>query len=159
MLGSVRIRQYVYFSLLSDSVTASEITGALGVEPDAFSVRGSKKDSPPLPAAHSWRIGCDERGLTIGEQVDMVIGRLRPIAGPLRELVATTDVGAVLQLVRDFDADEGEQEVLEETVSPTGQLLTRLPGQHQLLGWHLDTEVLSFLVGIGAGIDCDEYGS
>jgi hypothetical protein len=29
-------------------------------------------------------------------------------------------------------------------------------GQHQVLGWHLDREVIELLLGLGAGLDVDE---
>jgi hypothetical protein len=65
---------------------------------------------------------------------------------------------ATLQLVRYLgawlDDDEGEEEG-EITVTEVG---TKLPGQHQLLGWHLATDVLAFVVDVGAEIDVDEYG-
>ena len=38
----MRVRQYAYFALISNTLTASEITGRLGIEPDAISVRGSQ---------------------------------------------------------------------------------------------------------------------
>jgi hypothetical protein len=31
-------------------------------------------------------------------------------------------------------------------------------GQHHLLGWHLDAEVIRFLAGVKADFDVDEYG-
>jgi hypothetical protein len=59
-----------------------------------------------------------------------------------------------LQVVRYFGFDDGEKEGL--TVTADG--LEKLSGQHQLLGWHLSAEVMSFLVNLGAEIDADEYG-
>lgn len=47
----------------------------------------------------------------------------------------------------------------DEIVTPDGEILTKLPGQHQLLGWGLEPADLAFLVRIGASLDCDEYGS
>jgi hypothetical protein len=154
----VRIRQYVYFRLRSEVVTADAITDALGVDPDRTSVRGSKRIDPPIPATHSWQLRCDQSGLTVDEQIDRVVHRLLPVEARIRELVATADVDAVLQIVRDFDAEDGEHEILDTTVAPTGAMLTKLAGQHQLLGWHLDARTLTFLSSIGADIDCDEYG-
>jgi hypothetical protein len=56
--------------------------------------------------------------------------------------------------VRYFNDDDGE----EESPQPEGTDLIRLPGQHQLLGWHLDRRVLKFLHHTGAELDVDEYG-
>jgi hypothetical protein len=41
-------------------------------------------------------------------------------------------------------------------VTPDG--LEKLAGQHQLLGSHLNREVLDFLTEVGAELDADEYG-
>jgi hypothetical protein len=60
----------------------------------------------------------------------------------------------MLQLVRHFDDDDGEEEELSVSDAP----LQKLAGQHQLLGWHLDSDVLGFLARVGAEIDADEYG-
>jgi hypothetical protein len=62
--------------------------------------------------------------------------------------------GCYLQLVRQFDDDEGE----EEELSPPDAPLQKLAGQHQLLGWHLEADSVGFLARVGAEIDCDEYG-
>lgn len=158
MLGFVRIRQYVYFRLFSEIVTAADITDVLGIHPDTVSVRGSRRANPAVPVTHSWNIQDDERGHTVDDQIEQVIHRLRPIEGKIRELVAGTAVSACLQIVRYFDDEDGEVEILDETVSPAGEVLTKLPGQHQLLGWHLDARTLAFLLNVGAEIDCDEYG-
>ena len=154
----VRIRQYVYFRLFSEVVTADAITEVLGVDPDTVSVRGSKQINPPVPVTHSWQLRSDQPGLTVDDQIEQLVHRLHPLEGRIRELVATTDVEAVLQIVRHFDAEDGEQEILDAVGSPTGEVLTKLAGQHQLLGWHLDAQTLTFLSSIGADIDCDEYG-
>lgn len=154
----MRIRQSVAFSLFSTVISSEEIAFRLRVEPDRFLVRGSKRFNPPAPVEHLWQMRCDEPGLGIDEQADRVFQRISPHADTIRELVATSPVGAVLSIFRDFDADDGEREVLSDSVTPGGETLTKLAGQHQLLGWHLDAEFLAFLVTVGADIDCDEYG-
>ena len=50
------------------------------------------------------------------------------------------------------------EESFEAVVTEDGKLLERLPGQHQLLGWHLTHEQLGFLASIRCSIDADEYG-
>lgn len=65
---------------------------------------------------------------------------------------------ATLQILRDFDAADGEGEAHPDLQLPNRDTLVTLPGQHQLLGWHLDGETLKFLSYVGAEIDCDEYG-
>ena len=66
-------------------------------------------------------------------------------------------------MVRYFDDDEGEEEVLtpsrtEGVAIPIWSGRVKLPGQHQLLGWHLDRKTMEFLVEVGAEVDADEYG-
>ncbi len=60
----------------------------------------------------------------------------------------------MLQLVRYFDDEDGE----EEELSPSDAPLRKLAGQHQLLGRHLEADSLRFLARVRAAIDADEYG-
>lgn len=154
----LRISQYVYFALSSETVSAAAITARLGVEPDSVGVRGSRRSMPPLPARHRWAIECRRPGLTVDEQAAQVLTRVRPVAGSVRTLTATGDVSAVLQVVRYFNGDEGEPEHQARVVTGEGRVLHRLAGQHQLLGWHLAVEDLAFLASIPADLDIDEYG-
>jgi hypothetical protein len=153
----VKIRQYVYFSVYSETATADEIAAYLGLAPDRTIVRGSRSDDPPRPPQHGWQLVCDSAGLRIDEQVGSVLDRLRTIEDRL--LTIGGDLlgqvgGCNLQLVRYFDDDEGE----EEELSPPNAPLQKLAGQHQLLGWHLERDSLQFLARVGAEIDADEYG-
>ena len=154
----MRLRQYVYFGLASDVVSPAEITSAVGADPDEISVRGSKRTDPPRPASHSWMLRCDKPGLTVDDQIQDVLQRVRPLADKIRDLTTRTDVVAVLQIVRDFDAEDGEEESHDDLDLPAGERLTTFLGQHQLLGWHLEADTLAFLASLGADIDCDEYG-
>lgn len=156
----MRLRQYAYFGFTSQNVTASMITGRLGIEPDRILVRGSRTSSPPVPRFHTWRVTCAEPGLRVDQQIAKVIERVRPRQNEVellsRELLAEGPrCGASIGVVRHFE--EGEEEVIREG-EVDGLRLESLPGQHQLLGWHLDAEVLAFLVAIGAELDVDEYG-
>lgn len=156
----MRVRQYVYFSLRSDHVPAHVMTARLGMEADEILVKGSKRDNFPLPRVHAWKVVCRAGGLTVDEQIGCVIDRLEPIADQIAALAIEIDsvdwegVTATLQVVRYFNDDDGE----EENPQPDGTDLVRLPGQHQLLGWHLDRRVLKFLHNTGAELDVDEYG-
>ena len=155
----VRIRQYAYFALFSEHMSAAEMTGLIGVEPDSFGVLGARRHIPrAVPVAHSWRAQCRDAGLTVDEQVERVVARLLPyqtrIARLAAQLAHESVGGARLSVVRYFNDDEGEDELLSEPDAP----LQKLPGQHQLLGWHLSARVLGFLVTVGADLDVDEYG-
>ena len=153
----MRIRQYVYFSVYSETATAEEIASYLGLDPDRMAVRGSRSTDPPRPPEHRWELVCELPGLQIDEQVASVLGRLRRVEHRLVTIGAELlgeGGGCVLGVVRSFNDDEGE----EEELSPPDAPLQKLAGQHQLLGWHLDADTLTFLSRIGAEIDADEYG-
>ena len=153
----MRIKQYVYFSVFSEVATADEIGSYLGMPPDRVRIRGSRVADPPHPRAHGWQLLCDSPGLRIDEQASAVLERIPMIEDRLARIrveLLGEGGGCVLQLVRDFDDEEGE----EEELSPPDAPLQKLSGQHQLLGWHLDAELLSLLVRVGAHIDADEYG-
>lgn len=160
VISGVRISQYVYFALRSERTAAPHITGRLGIEPDEIQVRGSRCVVPVRPRYHAWKIVCRDRGLRIDEQIDRIVARLAPHADQIAALVAEIEgpaerSTASLQLVRYLDDDGGEE---EENLSPQDGGLVKIPGQHQLLGWHLDRRTLAFLSRIGADLDADEYG-
>lgn len=158
----MRIRQYTYFGIGSEVMSAAEMSDRLGVLPDEYSVRGSTSTHDPvLPRSHSWKVVCQEPGLRVDDQIRSVIGRLEPVVDRIAELVAElrqVESGrtTTLQVVRFFDHGEGE----EDRPNPSGEELglIKLDGQHFLLGWHLDKYVLEFLERTGAELDVDEYG-
>lgn len=125
------LRQYVYFALISDSITAAEITAFVGVEPDE--TRVSRQTGH-----HRWKVVCREPALTVDQQIDRVVERLAPYAGRIAELGES--VSAVLQVVRYFNDDE------EHAASGAN-----------IFGWHLERDVLDFLAATGAELDVDEY--
>lgn len=141
--------QYSNFALFSERMPAAEMTGLIGVEPDRVGVRGSRRHVPrAVPVTHSWRVECRDAGLTVDEQVGRVIARLLPYHAQIAQLAAQLaqepDGGARLSVVRYFNDDEGEEEVLSAPDAP----LQKFPGQHQLLGWNLSAPVLEFLVSV-----------
>ena len=110
---------------------------------------------PVQPAAHLWEVICDEPGLCVDEQIRRIVERVKPAAAALKALNDGPDhTGVVLQVVREFGTPNGEEEVIP--VRPDG--LVKLSGQHQLLGWHLDSDVIRFLADTGLEVDFDEYG-
>jgi hypothetical protein len=155
----VRIKQLAYFGIFSETVSADDVGRRIGLESERTSVRGSRIADPPRPKFHIWRAQCDTPGLTVDEQIARVMARLDPYRAAIgRAIAEIEDAHASLSVVRYFGAwlaeDEGEEEEL--TVTPDG--LEKLPGQHQLLGWHLSREVMEFLLDVGAEMDFDEYG-
>jgi hypothetical protein len=150
----VKIKQYVYFAISSEVLRAETIAARIGLAPDKTQTLGSGLVDPPRPRRHKWELGSYQRGLDISAHIAVVLGRLEPVRDEIRALVREGDVQAWLQLVRNFDAADGEEEIIDET--PDG--LVKLSGQHQLLGWHLHRDTLAFLHDVGAEIDADEYG-
>jgi hypothetical protein len=135
-------------------MTTAEMTHVIGIESDKALVRGSRTAAPgkrPIPAYHSWttRVQAEEPQQPLDEQIESVISRLQPARGRLRQLIADNEraesddgVGGVLQLVRYFDAEDGE-----------------LDGwQHRLLGWEMTPATVDFLADVGASVAADEYG-
>lgn len=59
-----------------------------------------------------------------------------------------------MRVVRYLAAEDGAE---EELSSPDARL-QKLPGQHHLLSWTVDREVLEFLSAVEATLDVDEYG-
>ena len=147
------IRQCVYFAVKSDSVSAAQIAEMAGLEPDRLSVRGSRRADPPIPVCHIWQIVCEQHGMRIDEQVETVLERLRPFETALAAVTTSPECTAVLQVVRYLEHEDGEP----EEMSDPNDRLQKLPGQHQLLGWHLEHQDLAFLVRLDASIDADEY--
>ena len=161
---TVRISQYVYFGIWSQTLSPPEITERLGMEPDDFMIRGSQTQLPRVvPTRNRWSVRCDEKGLSVDKQVAKVLDRLKSfrdkIANLSRDLAEEQPPGGMgLMVVRYFDDDDGEEESERETIDPDGTTWERLPGQHQLLGWSLDSEVLEFLHAVGGCLSVDEYG-
>ncbi|WP_232430429.1 DUF4279 domain-containing protein [Salinispora pacifica] len=137
-----------------------EITARLGIEPDEVTTRGSRHPADPVfPAAHCWKVVCRTPSMTVDEQIACIVDRLfgyAPLIGALVAELDRADGGpgsAVLQVVRAFGHPAGEPEDLPGPIDG----LEKLPGQHQLLGWHLDRPTLEFLRLTGAELDIDEY--
>jgi hypothetical protein len=154
----VLITQYCYFNLVSEQMTAAEMTARLRVEPDEVQVRAGREAQPPRPATHRWMVVCRQAGLRVDEQIERIVRRLYEHAGAIGDLAAELDRieggpgSSVLQIVRVFGDPTGEDEDVCEVDG-----LRKLPGQHQLLGWHLDNRALEFLRMTHAQLDVDEY--
>jgi hypothetical protein len=149
----MKIAQYVYFGISSDTLVAEEIAQRVGLTPDSSRVRGSRNADPPRPRHHLWAVECRGRGMDVQQQTAEVMERVMSRREKIRDLVKSGEAKAWLQIVRSFNAADGE----EEEITEDGDLV-KLSGQHQLLGWHMDGATVRFLVDVGAEIDCDEYG-
>ncbi|MFI1445141.1 DUF4279 domain-containing protein [Streptomyces fructofermentans] len=133
--------------MCSEHIPAGEMTSQLGIRPDDVSVRGSRFTEPTvIPVSHSWKIVCREPELRVDEQIAHVLDRLRLRTGRTAELVprlAADGGGAVLHVVRYFNDTDQDQPETSDAANP--------------FGWHLDRNVLYFLITVGAKLDVDEY--
>jgi hypothetical protein len=148
---ALRIKQYVHFDVSSKQMTAVEMTERIGLEPDEIRVLGARRPHPrPVPAHHAWSVVCADRGrgFGVGEQIATLVTRLAPVGDDLAALIRDlreregSAAGSQLSVARYFDASDGDLD----------------GGQHHLLGWHLDEEVIRFLARTRASLDVDEYG-
>ncbi|MBB5853841.1 DUF4279 domain-containing protein [Amycolatopsis umgeniensis] len=129
----MKVHQYCYFALKSETVSAGEITARLGMEPDEALVLGSRSVEHRLPRMHTWKVTHRGPG-PVDDQIESVIGRLAPVRPGIRRLV-DEGVSAVLQVVRYFHHRDGGEE----------------------FGWHLSPAVIAFLTEAAAALDVDEY--
>ncbi|WP_414943427.1 DUF4279 domain-containing protein [Amycolatopsis sp. cmx-11-32] len=129
----MKVHQYCYFALKSETVSAAEITARLGMQPDEVLVLGSRSAEHRLPRMHAWKV--THRGSEpVDDQIESVIGRLAPVRPGIRAL-ADEGVTAVLQVVRYFHHRDGGEE----------------------FGWYLSPAVIAFLTEAAAALDADEY--
>ena len=149
---ALRIKQYVHFDVFSKQMTAVEMAERIGLEPDEARVLGARRQHPkPVPVRHGWSLVCADRGrdVGVGEQIATLLSRLAPVEEAVAVLVSElreregSDAGSELSVARWFDANDGDID----------------GGQHHLLGWHLDNDVIRFLAHTQASVDVDEYGS
>ncbi len=143
------IRQYVYLAVYSNRVSAADMAAAIGLEADGVPARGSRREGDdPISRSHTWRVVCNERGLGVDEQLELLVDRLRPYQEALRSLGRSLRegdgdlAGISLNVVRYLDDEDGEADEY----------------QHRLLGWHLNETLMRFALDLGAEIDVDEYG-
>ena len=128
----------------------------LGLVADNVSVRGSKFTDPPVPISN--RVQFKSAGIgRIDDQIDEVFARIRCNQSGFLKLVKEFGCSCSLVIVRYFDDVEGDEETHDPVVHDNN-VIAVIPGQHQLLGWSLNPDVLSFLCKLNASIDADEYG-
>lgn len=147
---ALRIRQYAYYAIFSQQLSAVEMTRRIGVQPDETRVRDTT--SKRGPRCHSWKLTSDDMGpdVDLSVQIEALIARLRPYRSQILEVVEAireheADVrgtGHVFRIVRHLDDDDGE-----------------LDGyQHRLLGWSIAAESVRLLADLDVAISADEYG-
>lgn len=157
-VANLKIKQYTYFALHSASLSCDEIEVQVGIVADEHKTFGEEEHSQDSSQQiiHSWQLICYDN-IPVDKQIDSLVERLKPAQTALQKLAGTDDVVAVMQVVRYLDDDEGEDEIIETYNDPVHGELTKLSGQHQLLGWELEPQTIAFLAGINASLSVDEY--
>jgi Domain of unknown function (DUF4279) len=151
----VKIDQYAYLAVGSEIFDPDQITATLGKLPTSVSWRGARSLDPMIPVANMWRFQASERG-RIDDQVAELVGLLESMSDQVLSLAADGASWVAISVVRRFNDPSGVEEELSPDDAPAG--LVKLPGQHQLLGFHLDVALMARLVALGCSLDVDEYG-
>ena len=151
----MKIHQYAHFDVASDVYDPDAITAALLIEPTKVSWKESKSTDPPIPRSHLWQYRAKGDG-SVDDLVRELLGVFIPLRTSIAELRTDGACRVEIRFMRSFGDPDGEEEDAGPEDLPSN--LVRLPGQHQLLGFHLDTELMSQLVSLGCSLDFDEYG-
>lgn len=148
----MKIRQRVYLSVSSDALTPAQVSAALGMPFDREMWRGLKSADPPRPATNRWFLDAPA-GDAVDDRIEALFDRMAPIVGPLQRLSSEGQVEVVLQVIRSFNDEDGEEEEIVKTDE-----YEKLSGQHQYLGFPLSVELMNRLAELDCAIDVDEYG-
>ena len=151
----MRIHQYAHFHIGSDVLTPDQITATLLIEPTSVSWQGSRSTEPLVPRTNRWQYKATGAGL-VDDLVRELLGVFEPLRAPLQELTANGACSIEIRFMRSFGDPDGVEE--DEGLTDLPGNLVRLEGQHQLLGFHLDTNLMARLVELGCALDFDEYG-
>ncbi|MEV0077348.1 DUF4279 domain-containing protein [Nocardia neocaledoniensis] len=146
----MKVVQYSYFTVYSDTMAASTMTERLGIDPDEVAVLGSRSVAHRIPRSHRWKLV--RRGSeSIDEQLEQLVDRLEPIRHQLTSLRSEPGVHASMHVVRYYGDPDGVHG------APDGTPLAECQDWPRPLGWHLSHRVMEFLGAIGAELDIDEY--
>ncbi|MFI6214949.1 DUF4279 domain-containing protein [Nocardia brasiliensis] len=146
----MRTRQYCYFALKSDTLSAVEMAARLQMDPDEVMVVGSRSAEHRIPCCHAWKI-IRRSTESVDDQIAHLIDRLNPVRARLVSLTSDPDVSSVLQVVRYFHDPEGVHAALG------GASTDRRREGPRPLGWHLSLPALEFLSSLRTELDVDEY--
>lgn len=141
---AMRVRQYAYFGIYSQTVPPEMISRAVGALPDE-SRTADDFASPEKKPNHAWVVQCDARGAAVDDQLAVLYQRLAPHRAAILGLVLDGSVFTKLAIVRYLDDPDGEAD-------PNWY-------QHRMLGWHIPVEMIQFLADTRAFLDVDEYGA
>lgn len=154
----MRVRQYAYLMVRSDSVPLPDITAHLGIEPDKVRRMGSRQAGPPpMPRTNLWMVTSRRPDTALlDEHFDALLAALEPHTERIRAFLDSGEADGTIQVVRYFSAGEEDDDVLAPYEGPAGA--ERLPGQYPLLSFHLGHDLISFATRAHLVFDFDEYG-
>ena len=155
----MKVRQYVYLGITSDAVDPGIISERMGLMPDEVKLQGSRHQGPPpIPRTHLWRLnsGAASDELPLDDHFKSLRVRLGDSAVRLRDLISTQDVSAVVQVVRYFEPGPEDRHISEP--GRYGEGYERLRGQHPLVGFDIEPDLVAYAAEAGIGFDFDEYG-
>lgn len=130
----------------------------IGLEPTEAEAMGSRDPSRGIPRCHLWSLasGVDEAA-SLDDHVNALVPIMQSRTEAFRAVSAIKSIGIWLTIVRHFeDANEVFDQSGYGLDADAG--VERLGGQHPLLGWGMDRDVVELLSECGIGLDVDEYG-
>jgi Domain of unknown function (DUF4279) len=155
----VKVRQYAYLSVLSESLDPGQLSEELALMPTDAKLRGSRQPGPPpIPRCHLWQLGSGVKSheVRLDQHLSSLLSRLAGSAARIRKLAESGDATAVIQVVRYFEPGPEDRHIIEPGRNVGG--LERLGGQHPLVGFDLEPALVSFAAEAGVGFSFDEYG-
>jgi Domain of unknown function (DUF4279) len=155
----MRIRQYAHFIVESETLSPEQITAILLIEPTSVSRRGSRSTEPHIPRFNIWNYKARGEG-RVDDLVTELVDFFEPLADRLQMLLANEGLSIGISVMRSFDDSLGVEEDFSMLTGPSDlpEHLVKLPGQHQLLGLHLNVDLMRRLVALNCLVDVDEYG-
>jgi hypothetical protein len=107
-----------------------------------------------VPRSNLWKYVATGSG-TVDNLVRELVDVFEPLSDRLRQLTADGASWIVIRIVRSFDDPDGVED--DDGGPDLPGNIVRLGGQHQLVGFHLDEQLMARLVALGCALDFDEY--
>jgi hypothetical protein len=129
------------------------------VTPDETKAKGSRAAGPkPLPRFHLWTVqsGFPDTA-ELNDHLAALASKISPFIQHIRSFLDSSDAHGQFSIVRKFESGSELETIVDVGRNGPGNL-ERLRGQHPLLGFHLDREIVDLAHDLGVDFDFDEYG-